>query len=143
AVDFDVLRDELKPVAFRVLRKMAADMCGRLRMVSVQIVPDGGGEASAPASAPVGERLKTSSTQEEFAPFKNTPATARLALAQKLVDLHLEAGEVVFLEGSPSDAAYFLLEGEVETRRQGKGYIALGPGSLFGLVSVIDGGSRS
>jgi len=144
AMDFDVLRDEFMPAAFRILRKMAADMCQRLRMVSVQIVPDGPGvgEGAAAGRPPAGDRIK-SSTLEEFAPFKGAPATARLALAQMLTELTLEPGEVVFREGEPSDAAYFLVEGEVETRRQGKVYISLGPGSMFGLVSVIDRGSRS
>ena len=144
AVDFDALRDELKPVAFRILRKMAQDMCGRLRMVSVQIVPEGAPSAEDAAnSSSVGERLKPSNTLEEFVTFRNTPATARLALGQRLTEVHLHAGETVFREGSASEAAYFLIEGQVETRRQGTAYISLGPGSMFGLVSVIDGGSRS
>src|SRR5262249_52453392 len=133
-IDFGVLRDELKPAAFRILRKMASDMCSRIRMVSVQIVPEGTGK---PDEGPIrlGEGKPIhASTRESFAPLSDTPATARLALAQKLTEHQLPAGQAVFHEGDTSDAIYFLVEGEVETRRRGRGFITLGPGNLFGLV---------
>jgi CRP-like cAMP-binding protein len=142
-VDFDVLRNEMKPAAFGILRKMAADLCGRLRMVSVQIVPEGTGKPDEGA-VDLGEgKAIHSSTLESFGPLKDTPATGRLALAQKLTEHQLTAGQAVFHEGASSDGIYFLVSGEIETRRRGKGYLSLGPGNMFGLVSVIDGGLRS
>ena len=142
ASDFDVLRDQQRPCAFHLLRKMATDMCLRLRMVSVQIVPEGVGQPEPASPRPEGERLHAS-TLEEFAPLRDTPATARLALAQKLTERTLQPGELVCREGEPGDAIFMLVEGEVETRRHGTPYLTLGPGSLVGLVSTLDGGNRS
>lgn len=144
AIDFDVLRDQHRPCAFQLLRKMAKDMCLRLRMTSVQIVPEGVGqpEPPQPTAKELGTRLPPG-TLDEFAPLRDTPATVRLALSQKLTERHLAPGELVFREGERSDAIYLLVDGEVETRRHGTAFVRLGAGSLFGLVSTIDGGDRS
>jgi len=142
APDFDVLRDQQRPAAYNVLRKMARDMSLRLRMVSVQIVPEGVGQPEPATRVNEGARLHAS-TLDDFWPLRDTPATSRLALAQKLTERVLQPGEMVCREGEPSDAIFMLVAGEVETRRHGTPFLVLGPGSLFGLVSTLDGGNRS
>lgn len=143
AEEFELLRSSHRPAAFHLLRQMAQDMCQRLRQVSRQIVPDGVGQPEPARPQVAQEHALRESTLEEFAPLARQPATVRLALAHKLTERRLRDGELVFREGDAADAIFLLVEGEVETRRHGTPYLRLGPGSLFGLVSTLDGGPRS
>ena len=56
-------------------------------------------------------------------------------------------GEIIFLEGSSGDLAYIVQSGEVEIlRTQGDREVVLtklGPGALFGEMTLLDGGQRS
>lgn len=145
AQDFDVLRSGFKPAAFKVLRKMSADMCHRLRLMSMRIATSlGGGRAPDDALATFEDAPRVDpAAVDGFSLFKGLPATVRLALAQKLREKWLPKGAVVVRHGDPGDAAYVLVEGEVAVQRKGKMLARLLPGGLFGLVSAIDGGSRS
>ncbi|MEO1001007.1 MAG: cyclic nucleotide-binding domain-containing protein [Pseudomonadota bacterium] len=67
-------------------------------------------------------------------------------------EVRFEADERIFSEGDPSDQCYRILSGEVEIRvrqpsamsaRKEGAVTTLGPGEVFGEMSVIDGGSRS
>jgi CRP-like cAMP-binding protein len=141
AVDFAVLREAAHPAVYRVLRKMSGDMCSRLRRVALQLVPDAAPPTGPETVLPAGRALHQS-TLEAFEPLRQSPAIARLALAQKLTEHDFAAGQVLYREGEASHEVFFLVEGEVEMRQAGQAYLTLGAGSLFGLVSVIDGGTR-
>jgi voltage-gated potassium channel len=52
------------------------------------------------------------------------------------------AGHVIMTEGRPGLGFQLLLDGEVIVERKGK-KVALGPGSFFGEMSLIDGGLRT
>lgn len=56
-------------------------------------------------------------------------------------------GETIFAEGNPSDAAYVLVDGNVELTKQGpNGQVTLAilrPGEMFGEMGIIDGSNRS
>ena len=62
--------------------------------------------------------------------------------------LHLERGASLFLKGDDGDAAFILLEGELEVRAVSKEgrelrITALNSGELIGEMAVLDGGPRS
>ncbi len=141
AADFHALRDAFKPGAFKVLRRICVDLCGRLRATSERIVASGKGTVQTPRSKP-GPRPDVS-VLDLFAPFQPLPAVVKLALAQKL--RLVEVGEItpLFAEGEESDGAYFLIDGEVSVGRNGKTLANMVAGTMFGLVSTIDSGRRS
>jgi CRP/FNR family cyclic AMP-dependent transcriptional regulator len=139
--EFHALRDAFKPGAFKVLRRICMDLCGRLRATSERIVASGNEVIETPAPPP-GPRPDVE-TLDLFAPFKPLPAVVKLALAQKLRLVQVDEITPLFAEGEVSDGAYFLLEGEVSVGRNGKTLSTMVPGTMFGLVSAIDEGRRS
>jgi CRP/FNR family cyclic AMP-dependent transcriptional regulator len=52
----------------------------------------------------------------------------------------LKAGEILFSQGDPSDFMYVLLTGSAEILISGTVVETAGPGTIFGEMSVIDGG---
>lgn len=53
------------------------------------------------------------------------------------------AGDVIFSEGEAGDCMFILRSGEVEIRRHGELIEKVGPGGIFGEMSLIDGSPRS
>jgi CRP/FNR family transcriptional regulator, cyclic AMP receptor protein len=73
---------------------------------------------------------------------------ARLTLARGGRPLELDAGQMLFEAGAPGDAAFVVLEGELEVRRQtldGRELriSALQAGAVVGEMAVLDGAPRS
>ena len=54
-----------------------------------------------------------------------------------------KAGEVLFSEGDAGDCMYILRSGQVGLQRGGKTIETVGPGGIFGEMSLIDGSPRS
>lgn len=54
-----------------------------------------------------------------------------------------EAGEPVVREGDPGDALYVVAEGSFEVERGGRDVRRLGPGDVFGEMSLLDGVPRA
>ncbi|MSP59888.1 MAG: cyclic nucleotide-binding domain-containing protein [Myxococcales bacterium] len=79
--------------------------------------------------------------------FASLSPTRIDALATALMVQNHPAGHVLIKEGKHGDTAYLLLEGEVAVTRQHEGRESelrrLGPGDLFGLLSMIDQAPRS
>jgi CRP-like cAMP-binding protein len=57
--------------------------------------------------------------------------------------VHFPDGKVVFLKGDPGDCAYVVKSGLIEIRDHGRVLEALGPGGIFGEMSLIDQEPRS
>ncbi len=142
AADFRALRSAFRPVAYKILRQICKELCSRLRATSERIAPSSGHAAEA-SGLVVAQRHATAEEIEEFAPFRALPQVVKLALSQKLRPVHTDFDEPIFSEGEEGDSAYFLLDGEVSVQRNGRPLAALQPGSMFGLISVIDQGRRS
>jgi len=53
------------------------------------------------------------------------------------------AGEAVFSEGDPGDTMFVVLDGSVELHSGGTATATVGPGELFGEMSLIDDEPRS
>ncbi|MGQ0504878.1 MAG: Crp/Fnr family transcriptional regulator [Myxococcaceae bacterium] len=141
AVDFHTLREANHAAAYKVLRRICTDLCGRLRATNERIAPTSNASGAGPGELP--SRAATIAEVEAYPPFKAFPEVARIALAQKLRAVQLDAIRPVFAEGDAADAAYFVLEGEVTVGRNGRTLATLGPGQLIGLVGCLDKGTRS
>jgi CRP/FNR family cyclic AMP-dependent transcriptional regulator len=53
------------------------------------------------------------------------------------------SGTVLVEEGKPGHEFYLLLDGSAVVRRSGRRIATLGPGSYFGELAILDGGTRS
>jgi len=140
--DFRVLREAFHPLAFKILRQLCRELCARLRATSDRIVPSsqrGVGPTWAASSA----RRASAADLEEFAPFRALPKVVKLALSQKLWPVQTDSVQAIFGEGEEGDSAYFLVDGEVSVGRNGQTLATLKPGSMVGLIAVIDHGRRS
>jgi CRP/FNR family transcriptional regulator, cyclic AMP receptor protein len=141
AMEFESLRNTFQSAAFKVLRQICKDLCGRLRATNDRIVPQGSKAVQTPPLS--GARRPTQDELDAFEPFKKLPAVVKLALAQKLELFDVDNVTPIFAEGEPADGAWFLVSGEVGVGRNGKTLANLESGTMFGLVSVIDQGKRS
>jgi CRP/FNR family transcriptional regulator, cyclic AMP receptor protein len=53
------------------------------------------------------------------------------------------SGSAIVRAGEPGDSFYVITDGEVSIRRRGVTALSLGPGSFFGEMALLDGGTRS
>ena len=79
--------------------------------------------------------------------FSALDADAAAALRASMVEVVLEKGDVVFAEGEPGDRLYLVIEGKIKlghTSSDGRESLlaVLGPGEMFGELSLFDPGER-
>lgn len=141
AVEFQTLRQSWSPAAFKVLRRLCIELCGKLRASSDRVAPSAPADLETPALQ-IGPHASMADI-DAFPALKPLPSVVKLALTQKLRVVTTEGLQPIFAEGESADAAYFLLEGEVSVGRGGKTLSNMGPGSMFGIVAAVDGGPRS
>ncbi len=141
AQEFHAMRDTYVPAVFKILRRIALDLCTRLRQTNERIVASTIGGTRTPL--PPGSGRPDPAHLEAFPAFRSLPALARLALAQQLELVVVDGLTPIFGEGEPGDCAYFILEGEVTVGRNGKTLASLPGGTMFGIVACIDDGVRS
>jgi CRP-like cAMP-binding protein len=65
----------------------------------------------------------------------------KVAGAGRVVRFH--EGASVIREGTPGDALYVLIDGEVSVQRRGLPVVTLGIGSFFGEMALFDDSARS
>jgi CRP/FNR family transcriptional regulator, cyclic AMP receptor protein len=80
-----------------------------------------------------------------FAGLEDEAATA---LSSAMGKLHLNKGDVLFREGDTEDRLYIVVSGKIKLGRTGSAgrenlLAVLGPGQMFGELSVFDPGPRS
>lgn len=80
--------------------------------------------------------------------FRELDDEAAAALRASMVEVHLERGEVLFNEGDKGDRVFVVIEGKVKLGRSSadgrENLLAiLGPGQMFGELSLFDPGPRS
>ncbi len=71
--------------------------------------------------------------------FRPLDRPERRELAARFRARDALAGEVVIAQGSPGDGLFVVLAGEVEVVRDGAVASTLGPGDVFGEMSLLDG----
>lgn len=62
------------------------------------------------------------------------------SLALNTDEVSLPPGRTLIVQGQPHDTFFILLSGEVEVQVQGQAPRSLGPGDIFGEMSMIDRG---
>lgn len=65
------------------------------------------------------------------------------ALARGATEEWFESETRVVTQGEQGDAAYVLTDGKAAVVRNGRRITELGPGAVFGEMSLLDGGERS
>ena len=80
--------------------------------------------------------------------FAALDAEGAEALRSSMLEKHLAKGEVLFHEGDPADRLYVITEGKVklgQTSADGREslLLILGPGEMFGELSLFDPGQRA
>ena len=80
--------------------------------------------------------------------FANMDPDASRTLLASMVPLHVGRGEVLFHEGEPGDRLYVIRSGKIKLGRRStdgrENLLAImGPGQMFGELSLFDPGPRS
>lgn len=80
--------------------------------------------------------------------FDGLDDEAAAALSRAMGTIRLNKGEVLFHEGDAEDRLYVVISGKIKLGRRGSGgrenlLAILGPGQMFGELSVFDPGPRS
>jgi len=81
--------------------------------------------------------------------LKNTPLFSNLnqkslmRLARSGTEATAGAGQEVVRQGSRGQAAYVVLDGSLRVKRNNRRIADLGPGDVFGELSLLDGGVRT
>lgn len=65
------------------------------------------------------------------------PGPVEEKLAEKLVPVHVAAGEAVVTQGEEGDRFYLVRRGELEVAADGKPITRLGPGGYFGEIALL------
>ena len=73
---------------------------------------------------------------------------ASVALRASMVEIDFTRGQVVFAEGDPGDRLYVIVDGKIKlgtTSNDGRESLlaVLGPGEMFGELSLFDPGPRT
>jgi len=147
--DFAVIRRLDRPLAHKVLDRLARQLCARVRAITGAVADDrepSSRDASASPRwhAPGPDRLALLRNCRFFAGFDDERLQGVLA---RMRERTLTDREVVFTAGDAGDALYVVAEGTVQVtlqrdeRRVRLG--VLGPGKVFGEVALVDGGPRS
>jgi CRP-like cAMP-binding protein len=80
--------------------------------------------------------------------FRELNDEAAAALRASMIEVHLDRGEVLFREGDEGDRVYVVTDGKIKlgrTAQDGRENLLalLGPGQMFGELSLFDPGPRS
>jgi CRP-like cAMP-binding protein len=154
--DFDVIRSIGRPLAAKVLRRLALELCADVREATAAVDDGGAGKAvgrrpaAAPRAArgeprPAGpERLEVLRHSSFFSGFDGDELERMLL---RLRESSAAAGEVIFGEGEPAASCLVVAEGTVDISLGGTRattrLATLGPGKVVGELALVDRGLRS
>jgi CRP/FNR family transcriptional regulator, cyclic AMP receptor protein len=75
--------------------------------------------------------------------FSNCTNRELARIASLVDEVDARKGKVIVREGEPGRECFVIAEGKARAAIRGKGSVALGPGSFFGEMSLLDQGPRS
>ena len=151
--DFDVIRSMAGVLAAKVLRRLAVQLCARVRDATAAHADGATGppedQASTPRPSPPTlparpERMRLLEDSSFFSAF--TGEELRRVL-RRLQERAVPAGEVVIREGEAGGWCFVIAEGTIDvtvSRSRGTSRLAtLGPGKVVGEIALVDRGPRS
>ena len=153
--DFDLIRRVAGVLAAKVLRRLALELCARVREATAALADRGTGppgdrvstpgpRSCPPTFPPRPERMKLLQDSSFFSAF--TGEELRRVL-RRLRERAVPAGEVVVREGEDGGWCFVIAEGTIDvtvSRSRGTARLAtLGPGKVVGEIALVDRGPRS
>ncbi|MEA2218279.1 MAG: hypothetical protein QOJ35_905 [Solirubrobacteraceae bacterium] len=151
AGDFLVMRRLGQPAAHKVLRRLAAHLCRRVREATGDV--GAGGEARGPWDGLRPPVRRAAADPARLPVLRRSAFFARMAdedlapLLERMTERVLRDGEVVFAAGEQADALLVVAAGTIEVAVTGAGMrhrlATLGPGKVFGELALVDGAARS
>ena len=75
--------------------------------------------------------------------FSSLNAIERLALSVELEQQHWSQGALIVQQGATDSAIGIIAEGQAEVRREGRTINLLGPGDVFGEITLLNGGPHT
>ena len=81
--------------------------------------------------------------QKDVALFGGCNASELGRLASLTTEHSVPPGQVLTERGEPGTAFFVIVDGEATATREGTHLAKLGPGSFFGELALLDGGSRT
>jgi len=153
------LRDQTSPTYDQLLDAGLKETWGRLQQVDAELTRLGGSELE-PVARPsafqrlVDRLLRPGAPPDAESLLLAVPGLAwsspalRAELAGQLEPVHVPEGRALFVQGDASDGRIHLVgSGAVSIQRQGTDGVrelgTLGPGSLFGAASFVEGSPRT
>jgi selenocysteine lyase/cysteine desulfurase len=137
--DFDQLRASTDRIAFVVLRRLSLELAKRIRAADADATEPREGAAPEAVPAELADELPFLGKLPWLGAFYEQSGPPRL--------WRLERGATLFSKGDRADSAFVVVRGAIEvTRERGDRRVRLatvGPGRLFGELSLIDGGPRT
>ena len=147
------LRRDFAPVAFKVLHRLALGLCITIRSLNEQ-VSGSGDPVEANADSPRGPDGRTIPPSDQFLkfvrqmPFFEAFTDGEIGeLASILKQWEVQKDHLLFAEGEIGNSCFIAVRGSVDVSvdRNGKRHrlAVLGPGRIFGEISLLDQGRRS
>lgn len=150
---FRLLLAQRVPAVFEIQQRITRGLCQRLRLLNAKVVAaDAAGPPAVAAPVPsAGDMPPDDFDHRAFLPvlppFRDFEAADLDALCSASQVVHLQRGELLFEQGSASDACYIVVRGALEltVRRDGLRHRIgiLGPGRLCGIMAMIEGQAHS
>ena len=148
------LRRNFAPVAYKILFRLALALCTTIRHVNEEVsggIGDPVGEGSDAARGPDGRTVPPSPEFIQFLrrmPFFEAFTDGEInELAQILKQWEVEKDCMLFAEGDAGDSCFVTVRGRIDVSvdRDGRRHhlASLGPGRIFGEISLLDQGRRS
>lgn len=145
------LRRDFSPTAFKLLRHLSRGLCITVRHLNDEVSGGGnggGGEERGPrpqaSGAPSADLLALLHKMPFFEAFTKTELAE---LSATLRQWNVPKGGVLFLQNDPGTSCFIAVKGKVDVsvERDGKRHhlAQLGPGRIFGEISLLDRGPRS
>lgn len=75
--------------------------------------------------------------------FSNCTPEEITAISGVAQDAFFQPGQIIVTQGTPGQAFYLIIDGQVEILRDNKSLGAFGPGDFFGEMSLLDQAPRS
>ena len=92
----------------------------------------------------MGAKRELADLLEAVGLFSRCTAGERRTVARHAQTADLPAGTDLVVEGEPGDALFIIIEGTASVHRSDTTeVIEVGPGSYFGELAILDGGTRS
>ena len=145
---FDLLCRQQSPGALQILKNLALMLCERLR--SMPLYAGSAARSTQPAWCFHGEAYTPDPQYNDFLQrlsfFKLFQPAEIATIMSHMKQWSIPRGQVLFEDGAPGKSAYLILRGGIEEsviQSGNKQQLAiLGPGKIFGLLSLLDHENR-